>query len=164
MKKFLILPALVACALSAPAAGRSYGDEMNPPRHNQPVRKAVDSRYTGDDVLAVQMARINLEAQKEENRHKEALVRAASARGSVAERKLPKALKEWTSEDLKYIKEKAREGNPEHQWHLGLAYAKGLGGSVQNYRLAADWYSFAADKGFEPAQKSLNFLREQEFI
>src|SRR4030095_10698258 len=61
--------------------------------------------------------------------------------------------------DVKALLARARFGNPEAQFQLGLAYDHGLGVDKSEYE-AMRWYRLAANSGHTEAQNNLAYLHE----
>ena len=53
--------------------------------------------------------------------------------------------------------ERAMQGDPEAQFHLGVAYLSGLG-VPENHEQAAGWFRKSAHQGFAPAQNELGAM------
>src|SRR5262249_39738338 len=72
---------------------------------------------------------------------------------------LTSGLVQRPSPDIPALKIKADKGDPEAQFLLGTAWAKGQG-LTNNYEEAAKWYRRAADQGHAGAQAGLGELYE----
>ncbi len=52
----------------------------------------------------------------------------------------------------------ARDGDPESQYKIGIAYCLDQEGVGVNYVKAAEWFQLAADQGFLPAKRELGIM------
>jgi TPR repeat protein len=69
---------------------------------------------------------------------------------------------EWNeAEAMKWFEKAADQGNVEAETGLAYGYMHGLGGGLQDYRLAAQWFSQAAGQGDGFAQLNLGLLNER---
>lgn len=63
---------------------------------------------------------------------------------------------------LYWLVSAAYRGSREAQMNIGMMYEDGLGGVERNESLALEWYSYALEHGFVPAEKAFNELCQKQ--